>query len=305
MVEDTPDDLIFDLHNAAVWGGHPLGYSILGTRETVSGVSVRDLATLHRRAYRPPLVVVAAAGNVDHDNLIEILGRTGWTGREAGIGPPPAAGQPGRHAPTRQHVNREGSQTHIVLGSPTIGHEDPRRHALVLLGVLLGGGMSSRLFQRVREELGLAYSVYTFQTFYANCGVHGVYVGTSPGSAGAALAAIEKELATVVSKGLPVEELAQGKGQLKGQITLSLESPTARMYRAAAVELYGEPYRSLDEMLSLIDKIRDKTVRELAAEFFAPQRQTVLSLGPGKGDAAKPKPRSARSKRSTRPRRRG
>ena len=151
---------------------------------------------------------------------------------------------------------------------------------MVLLGVLLGGGMSSRLFQRVREELGLAYSVYTFQTFYAHCGVHGVYVGTAPNTAEAALAAIEKELALVAAKGMPAEELALGRGHLKGQITLSLESPTARMYRAAGVELYGEPYRSLDEMLALVDGIKASTVRELAAEFFAPNQQPVLSLGP-------------------------
>jgi predicted Zn-dependent peptidase len=151
---------------------------------------------------------------------------------------------------------------------------------MVLLSVVLGGGMSSRLFQRVREELGLAYSVYTFQTFYALCGVHGVYVGTAPKTADAALHAIEDELAIVVDRGLPEDEIAQGKGQLKGQITLSLESPTARMYRAAAVDLYGEPYRTLDEMLKLVDSIEPATIHELAKEFFAPGRQTVVSLGP-------------------------
>jgi predicted Zn-dependent peptidase len=171
---------------------------------------------------------------------------------------------------------------------------------MVLLGVLLGGGMSSRLFQRVREELGLAYSVYTFQSFYADVGVHGVYVGTAPNTAEAALAAIEKELALVASKGMPAEELALGKGHLKGQITLSLESPSARMYRAAAVELYGEPYRSLDEMLALVDDIKASTVRELAAEFFVPDRQTVLSLGPT-GAEAKNGGKRAPSKARKRP----
>ena len=140
----------------------------------------------------------------------------------------------------------------------------------------------------MREELGLAYSVYTFQTFYALCGVHGVYVGTAPKTADAALHAIEDELATVVDKGLPEEEIAQGKGQLKGQITLSLESPTARMYRAAAVDLYGEPYRTLDEMLALVDAIEPKTVHELAREFFDPTAQTVVSLGPNMKPAKKP-----------------
>jgi predicted Zn-dependent peptidase len=280
MVEDTPDDLVFELHNAAVWGDHPLGYSILGTRETVSSLGVDELKELHRRAYRPSQLVVAAAGSVDHDELVEVLTRTGWTRRATGKAKAPSIPPPVPVGPTRRHIQRAGSQTHIVLGSPTIGYQDQRRHAMVLLSVVLGGGMSSRLFQRVREELGLAYSVYTFQTFYALCGVHGVYVGTAPKTADAALHAIEDELAIVVDRGLPDDEISQGKGQLKGQITLSLESPTARMYRAAAVDLYGEPYRSLDEMLKLVDAIDPATIHELAKEFFAPGRQTVLSLGP-------------------------
>ena len=287
MVEDTPDDLVFELHNAAVWGDHPLGYSILGTRESVKALGVSELKELHRRAYRPSQLVVAAAGSVDHDELVEILTRTGWAER-TGKAKSPRVPPPLPARPSRRHVKRAGSQTHIVVGSPTIGYQDPRRHAMVLLSVVLGGGMSSRLFQRVREELGLAYSVYTFQTFYALCGVHGVYVGTAPKTADAALHAIEDELATVVDKGLPEEEIAQGKGQLKGQITLSLESPTARMYRAAAVDLYGEPYRTLDEMLALVDAIEPKTVHELAREFFDPTAQTVVSLGPNMKPAKKP-----------------
>jgi predicted Zn-dependent peptidase len=234
--------------------------------------------------------VVAAAGSVDHDQLVEILTRTGWSDRATGRAKPTSVPPAVPPKPSRKHFTREGSQTHIVLGSPTLGYQDKRRHAMVLLSVVLGGGMSSRLFQRVREELGLAYSVYTFQTFYASCGVHGVYVGTAPKTAGAALRAIEEELAAVADAGLPDAEIAQGKGQLKGQITLSLESPTARMYRAAAVDLYGEPYRTLDEMLALVDAIEPGTIHELAREFFAPDAQTVVSLGPSQ----KPIPRRAR-----------
>jgi predicted Zn-dependent peptidase len=287
MVEDTPDDLVFELHNAALWGEHPLGYSILGTRESVSSLTVDHLRALHRKAYQPAHLVVAAAGNVNHDQLIDLLTSTGWSDRPLGGSTRLKVPDASPSAPSRQHVTREGSQTHIVLGSATMGHRDPRRHAMVLLSVLLGGGMSSRLFQRVREEMGLAYSVYTFQTFYATMGVHGVYVGTAPGTADAALAAIEQELAAVVESGMPEEEINQGKGQLKGQLTLSLESPTARMYRAAAVELYGEPHRSLDEMLALVDGIAPGTIHQLAREFFSPSTQTVLTLGPGKRKAGR------------------
>ena len=137
------------------------------------------------------------------------------------------------------------------------------------------------MFQRVREELGLAYAVYTFQSFHADVGMHGVYVGTGPETAREALAAIDAELADVARNGLPADELAMGKSQLKGQITLSLESVSARMYRCAGVELYGEPYRTLDEMLALIDGVTSEQIAEVAGEFFAPERQTVVSLGPG------------------------
>jgi predicted Zn-dependent peptidase len=133
----------------------------------------------------------------------------------------------------------------------------------------------------VREELGLAYSVYTFQSFHADVGMHGVYVGTGPETAREAFDAIQVELAELAANGLPADELAMGKSQLKGQLTLSLESVTSRMYRCAGVELYGEPYRSLDEMLALIDAVSPEQIADVARDYFAPERQTVVSLGPG------------------------
>ncbi|HET9453839.1 MAG TPA: pitrilysin family protein [Gemmatimonadaceae bacterium] len=287
MVEDTPDDLVFELHNEAMWGHHPLGYSILGTRESVAALTTDHLRDLHTAAYRPSQMVVAAAGHVEHDQLLDLLARAGWTDRPNPPGPSLTVPAARAESPRRLHVGREGSQTHIVLGSPTFGHGDPRRHPMVLLSLMLGGGMSSRLFQRVREELGLAYSVYTFQTFYASEGVHGVYVGTAPGTADAALTAIQEELAKVVASGLSDEEVAQGKSQLKGQITLSLESPTARMYRAAGVVLYDEPYRTLDELLARVDAIEPDAIRQVARDFFHPDRQTVLTLGPERTPARK------------------
>jgi predicted Zn-dependent peptidase len=281
MVDDTPDDLVFELHGEALWGAHPYGYSILGTRDTVSSIRTADLRALHERAYHPSQLIVAASGNVEHDALLDALHRTGWTARTGGdasrLTVPPPVAQP----PARRHVARDGAQTHIVVGSTTVAHEDPRRHAVILLSTLLGGGMSSRLFQRVREELGLAYSVYTFQSFHADVGMHGVYVGTGPETAREALEAIHAELAQVAEAGLPDAELAMGKSQLKGQITLSLESVTSRMYRCAGVELYGEPYRTLDEMLALIDAVTPEQIADVARTFFAPERQTVVWPGPG------------------------
>lgn len=280
MVEDTPDDLVFELHNELLWGEHPYGYSILGTRETVARLGTRDLKALHARAYHPGQLIVAASGNVEHDRLLDVLDRAGWlavTARDNDrlVSPPP------RTEPTRiKHVNREGAQTHIVMGREAMAHGDPRRFPMLLLSMLLGGGMSSRLFQRVREELGLAYSVYTYQSFHADAGMHGVYVATAPETAGAALDAIRAELHSVLQHGLPADEIAMGRQQLKGQITLSLESVSSRMYRAASVELYGEPYRTLDDLLALIDSITDDDVARSAVEFFDPDGMSVLSLGP-------------------------
>lgn len=280
MVDDTPDDLVFELHNELLWGDHPYGYSILGTRESVSRLGVRDLRELHSAAYQPSNVVVAAAGNVTHEQLVDALLATGWgdvPGVPAVVAEPAA---PTAAVPAVRHVQRESAQTHIVFGSTAVAHGDPRRYASALVSTLVGGGMSSRLFQRVREELGLAYSVYTFQSFHADSGMHGVYVGTAPDTAREAAEAIREELARVADEGLPDDEIAAGKSQLKGQITLSLEGVTSRMYRAAGVVLYDEPYRPLDEVLALVDAIDADTVAAVCRDFFAPERQTVLSLGP-------------------------
>lgn len=279
MVEDTPDDLVFELHNEALWGPHPYGYSILGTRETVKRLGVPELRDLHQRAYHPAQIVIAASGNVTNDRLLEVLGETGWLDVPRGSDRLLTAPNPVVMPSSDRSIARDGTQTHVVVGTDAVPYGDARRYALVLVSMLLGGGMSSRLFQRVREELGLAYNVYTYQSFHADTGMHGVYVGTAPETATQAVVAIQDELARVVQEGLPDEELEMGKMQLKGQLTISLESVSARMYRAAAVELYGEPYRTLDETIARIDAIEPGDVAAVL-EFFSPERQTIVRLGP-------------------------
>ena len=279
-VDDTPDDLVFELHNTQLWGNHPYGYSILGTRETVGALDQGDLRALHSRAYHPEQVVVAAAGNVEHDALLETLEATGWADIPRGGLPALRSPAPIVQVPGAVHFERDTAQTHIVIGSPAFEHADPRRYAMSMIGMLFGGGMSSRLFQRIREELGLAYSVYSFQSFHEDAGTHGVYVGTAPETARAAVEAINEEMEKLSANGLSEDELTAGKSQLKGQITLSLESPTSRMYRAAGVELYGEPYRTLDEVLALVDAIDSTTVAEICKTYYQPGQQTLVSLGP-------------------------
>ena len=279
-VDDTPDDLVFELHNAQMWGNHPYGYQILGTRETVGALGTSDLRALHSRAYHPEQIVVAAAGNVEHDDLLETLQSTGWGDIPRGGLAPMKSPAPIVQTPAAVHFERETAQTHIVIGSEAFAHSDPRRYAMTMIGMLFGGGMSSRLFQRIREELGLAYSVYSFQSFHEDAGMHGVYVGTTPDSARAAVDAINEELEKLSTAGMSDEDITAGKSQLKGQITLSLESPTSRMYRAAGTELYGEPYRTLDELLALIDAIDAQTVADVCRTYYVPGRQTLVSLGP-------------------------
>lgn len=280
MVDDTPDDVVFEIHNERMWGDNGYGYRILGTRETVASFTTDDLRVLHDAAYRPGNIVVAAAGSIDHDELVNVLGETGWLDSAAPVGPAFSVPDPMVQAPSYTHVDRPGAQTQLVFGSSAPAHGDASRYAFCLVSMLLGGGMSSRLFQHVREELGLAYAVHTFSSFYSRAGMHGVYVGTSPDSADEAAAAVLDELGRVAEQGIPADELAAGKQQLKGQITLSLETPGSRMYRAAGLELYCEPFRSLDEMLSLVDGIDEQTISEVCAACFTPSRQTVVSLGP-------------------------
>jgi predicted Zn-dependent peptidase len=279
MVEDTPDDLVFELHNAALWGRHPYGYSILGTRDTVASLGVEHLRQLHAAAYLPQHIVIAAAGCVDHDVLVDVLERSGWTEQPGGPAVIPLIPPPVAEPPTRQRVDREGAQTHIVLGSQTVPYGDRRRYAATLVSLMLGGGMSSRLFQRVREELGLAYSIYTFQSYHHDTGTHGIYVGTSADTAARALDEIWSELETIANGSFPDAEIEAGRNQLKGQLTLSLESPASRMFRVAATELYGEPFQPLDAILARIDTISSDDIAALCSEFFQPSQQTVVSLG--------------------------
>ena len=280
MVEDSPDDIVFELHNEALWGEHPYGYSILGTRESVGSMQVETVRALHERAYHPSQIVVAASGNIEHDDLLAELERTGWNDRPRGDDSRLAVPAPVTAPATDRHIERDSQQTHLVFGSSTVAHADPRRYPLMLIDTLLGGGMSSRLFQRIREELGLAYSVYTFQSFHVHAGTHGVYVATAPETAEQATAAVREELSRLAQEGIAEPELQMGKRQLKGQITLSMESVSSRMYRAAGVELFGEPYIPIDEVLAKIDAITVEDTKAVCAEFFPPERQTLVSLGP-------------------------
>jgi len=279
-VEDTPDDLVFELHAETLYPAHPYGYSILGTAASVGALSAADLRAAHGRGYFRGNCVIAAAGHVDHQQLLTVLEREGWfegAQPEAPL-PPAAAGAAARGVVRREA--RDTTQAHIVFGSDTFPYADSRRYALAMLVNAFGGGMSSRLFQRIREELGLAYAVYAFHQFFRSAGQVGVYIGTQPATADQATDAILAEFGRMAATGLTAKETDDARRQLKGQIMLGLESPQSRMNRLASAVLHGEPYRPLDRVLEEIDAVDAGTLTAVAAEFFAPERQTIVRLGP-------------------------
>jgi predicted Zn-dependent peptidase len=269
-VHDAPDDLVFELHARALWPDHPYGYSILGTIETVQGITADDLRAAHHAGYYPGNCIIAAAGNLNHDQLMTVLEREGWfDGAE-----PKSAREPVPSVPAvrgaRIATPRDSQQAHLVFGTDTVPSRDPRRYAFALISTIMGGGMSSRLFQQIREELGLAYSVFSYQQFYQTTGVSGVYLGTQAETAAQASDLVLAEYRRLAQEGLPQEDLAAGQQQLKGQVMLSLESPMSRMHRLGGVELARDRYRRLDEILAEIDAVTAEDIQAVCAEFFSP-----------------------------------
>ncbi len=278
-VLDTPDDLVHELFAETLYPDHPYGYSILGTPETVAGLDAGALRHAHGQGYYPGNCVIAVAGQVEHEAVLALLDALGWF---AGAARTPLA--PVAAAPTVRGVTRvEGralSQVHVVLGTDTVTAGDPRRWGLALLTTALGGGMSSRLFQRVREELGLCYAIYAWHGTMRASGTAGVYVGTAPGTADRAVDAIAAELARLATGGLAAVELAETKGQLRGQVLLGMEGTVHRMSRLVSHVLQDEPYRPIDEVLRRVEGVTTEETAALAAEFLVPERMTTVRLGP-------------------------
>jgi predicted Zn-dependent peptidase len=279
-VADTPDDEVFDRTYETMWPTHPYGFQILGTKDTVGALSTGDLKQLHTSAYFPGNCVIAAAGNLTHEALLAEVERQGWFDGAASQAPPSVAPVPAAIRSVTKQFEKDTAQTHVVFATDSVSYADRRKYGLLVLSNVFGGGMSSRLFQRVREELGLAYAIFAFKHFYQGSGQLGVYVGTQPGTADQAVEAILVEYDQLAREGLPPSELVDGKQQLKGQIMLSLESPAARMGRLAGFVLHDDHYRPLDTMLEEIDAVTEEEIAAVAAEFFAADRQTVVRLGP-------------------------
>jgi len=287
MHEDDPTDLVHDEFAAALFGDAPLGRPVLGTVESIASLSRSALGGYYRRRYRPQDMVVAVAGNVHHGEVVRLVRRAfdqaGVLGGEAVPTPRRApARAPRTHAGVRV-VPRATEQANVVLGGVGVPRDDERRFALGVLNAALGGGMSSRLFQEVREKRGLAYSVYSFHTQYADAGMFGVYAGCAPAKVDDVLALCRDQLDKVAATGITLEELERGKGQLRGSLVLGLEDTGARMSRIGkAVLVHGE-YLSVDEVLARVDAVTLDDVGDVAAEVLA-ARPTLAVVGPFDAD---------------------
>ncbi|MGE5829629.1 MAG: M16 family metallopeptidase [Micromonosporaceae bacterium] len=285
MHDDEPGDEVHDVFAEAIFGEHPLGRQISGVPRTVAPMSRRQILSFYHRRYVPPSIVVAAAGNLDHRRVVELV-RRAFAGSLA-VAAEPAAQRPGpdgRGAPRRRPPmalvrDKDTEQAHVVLGCPGLARSDDRRFALGVLNNVVGGGMSSRLFQEIREKRGLAYSVYSYISHYADAGVFGVYAGCAPGKVEEVLALTHDGLSGVAAAGLTDEEVARGKGMLKGSLVLGLEDTGSRMTRLGKGELLYDQLLGVDQLIARVDAVTADDVRAVAHEILT-QPMSLAVIGP-------------------------
>jgi predicted Zn-dependent peptidase len=279
MYEDTPQELVHDLFSEAVFGAHALGRPVIGTADVIASVNRRTIAAYHRSMYTPGNVVIAAAGNLQHDKLVKLLERAQRTARNGGarVRPPLVKIPP----PGVRFQRKNTEQYHVCVGAPGISRSDRRRFAASLLDGILGGSASSRLFQEIREKRGLAYAVYTFASQYSDTGLFGVYVGTREENLSTCMQIVAEQIADVATGNLRPNELERAKENLKGRITLSMESTSNRMSRLGKSLITDTELLSFDRIIAEIDAVEPEGVAELASVLLAPERLSAAGIGPG------------------------
>ncbi|MBJ7329505.1 MAG: insulinase family protein [Solirubrobacteraceae bacterium] len=277
MYEDDPQDKVFDLLSEAVFGDHPLGRSTIGRAEVIANVQPDALKTFHAAHYGPEDVVIAAAGSVDHDSLILLAEGLSLPARPD---PTPITAAPAATPRRAAFFGKETEQYHVCLGGRGLPRHDERRHALRVLDNILGGTSSSRLFQEIREKRGLAYSVYSFTSLFAQAGMVGLYVGTRPDNLEAAMRIAGDELRRFVEDPASTGELERSKENVKGRMVLALESTAARMNRLGGSLLADMPLLTVDEAISRVEAVTMEDVQELARELFDPERLSAAGIGP-------------------------
>ena len=276
MYEDDPQDRVFDVLGEAVFGDHPLGRPVIGRAEVVAGTSAAGLHAFHRKHYVPSDIVIAAAGSLHHDAVVELARAIEVRPSAHAPAVPPL---PARLDPKARFLRKDTEQYHLTIGAPGIARDDERRFALRVFDNILGGTSSSRLFQEVRERRGLAYSVFSFQTLFAHTGQLGIYLGTRPDNVAPALQVVADELALVRRDGFSADELERSKENVKGRMVLSLESTAARMNRVGSAVLNGMPLLSLDEAVERIEAVTLDDLVALTDELLAPERLSAAGVG--------------------------
>lgn len=283
MVEDSPEELVHILTGQNYWGGHPLGRSILGSPENITRFDAETIRDFFRRFYQPERVLVTAAGNIDHNQLVDMLA-PGFEGIK-----PPEKGFPPRLAPSGRNSlliqQKALEQVHLCFSTPAPATSDPRRFALSLLNTILGGNMSSRLFQKIREEAGLAYSVYSFASTHEDAGMFGVYTAVNPHQAKTAADLISDELAQLRSVKISPAELSDSKEFNKGNLYLASESPDNQMVRLAHNEFYLGRHIPMTEVAANIEAVTSDEIHNLARQIFDPGKISLTLLGPVKNKA--------------------
>jgi predicted Zn-dependent peptidase len=282
MRDDEPSDAVHDLFAETLFGDTPLGRSVLGTVESIESLTRDDVDGWYRSRYAMPSIVVTAAGRVDHSQVLDLVtaafgDRLGGEGRPAPLRL--GDGAPARPARTTGLISRRTEQTHLLLGTPAMGRLDERRYAAAVLDTAVGGGMSSRLFQEIREKRGLVYSVGSALSHYAGAGAFSVYAGCSKKRVPEVLRLIREELDRVAADGITAEEVARGRGQLKGGMVLGLEDTGSRMSRLGKSELSYGRYEPVRDVLARLDAVDEAQVRAIATELFA-QETCLAVVGP-------------------------
>src|SRR3984893_1452028 len=281
MRDDTPDDVVHELFAEAAYPDHPLGREVLGSQESIEAMRVDDISGYHRAHYKPGNVVVAAAGNLAHDEVVRLVEK--GLPREGGVRPERLIGDL-REPQTLRVARRPSERAPIVLGMRALSRVDPDRYALSVLNQALGGGMSSRLFQEIRERRGLAYSVFSYRSGFEETGALAVYAGTGPSHAHEVLSVLHGELDRLASDGLAEAELEAAKGHLKGSMALGLESSSSRMHRLGRTELVLDDVPTLDELVAHVDAISTDDVDRVIQRVIAQEPRVLAVVGPFDAD---------------------
>lgn len=279
MYEDEPSDKVHDVLSEAIFGDHPLGRPIIGRAPVIRDTPVEVIADYHARRYVPGQVVIAAAGSVDHDAIVALAERTM---RNGGAPDPAAAPEPAPSVlvPTVRFQRKDTEQCHVCLGGLGLPRGDERRFAARVLDAIFGGLSSSRLFQAVREERGLAYSVYSFAGQYTDTGQIGLYVGTRPDNLREAMKVVEDELERLREAPATEAELVRARENVKARVVLGMESTGARMHRLGGSLLFDLPLLDTDEVMDRIDAVTLDDLRALTDELWAPGALSAAGIGP-------------------------